>query len=105
VNSWRREKSSPGANLVEVPSPWTTGLVLVCQKCEGVADAPDFVRVVKQLGRATTGRNALRVTVSGCLDVCPTKGIAMAVMMNGATARCVVAESADAVHELAAMWS
>jgi hypothetical protein len=37
-----------------------------------------------------TGRKQIRVTGSGCLDVCPSKGTAMAIVLDGADAHCVV---------------
>jgi hypothetical protein len=105
VISWRRADGEARGSLIEVPSPWSTAIVAVCQKCVRSPETVDVLRAAKSLGRKAPERHAVRVTESGCLDVCPTKGIAMAVMVNGSPARCVVAESVGAVRQLAELWS
>jgi hypothetical protein len=77
-----------GPNRVE--RPWRRGLVLVCLECEGSTSMkPTAVLQLSKAAARSKGRKEIRVTGSGCLDVCPTKATAIAIVVDGADARCI----------------
>jgi hypothetical protein len=99
-----RRRISGLAEIEHVASenrPWHEGLVLVCYKCDGAVDASpaDVLKATKQLTREQ-GRKAFRTTSSGCLDLCPANGVAIAVAVDGEPAKCFVASSVDALRSL-----
>jgi hypothetical protein len=95
-----------GTPMVSALRPWKRGLVLVCQECDGAATAKpsEVLHAAKRVARSE-GRKQIRVTGSGCLDVCPSRATALAVSVDGTSTSCVVVESLDAVRSLNEMFS
>ncbi len=101
---WRRHPTSATEVLEWTDRPWTTALVLVCQECNGTTAGTTpaiALKDAKSISRSIGPKGRFRVTGSGCLDVCPKLGVALAVSIDGAPTRCAVARSSDAVRALA----
>ncbi len=57
-------------------APWS-GIVLVCSKCMRRQDREDLRSDLRKALKHA-GRKDVRVVVSGCLDLCPDDGVAVA---------------------------
>jgi hypothetical protein len=103
--SARRNRRDSGV-LEPVDRPWTTGLVLVCQECDGGPAKPvDVLKEAKAVTRLLGPKKRTRVTGSGCLDVCPKEGVAIAVCVDGGVSRCLVAHNVSSLQQLSeVLW-
>ena len=99
---WRRNPPTPTEGLEWIDRPWTNAIVLVCQECDGDEGMTPTaaLKEAKSVARAVGPKGRSRVTGSGCLDVCPKRGIALTVSVDGAPARCAVVRSLPAVQLL-----
>jgi hypothetical protein len=101
---WRRLPPKSNDALEWTNRPWSRSLVVVCQECDGRGDdftPPIVLKAAKSMARTVGPKGRARVTGSGCLDVCPKNGVALAISIDGAPTRCAVAHTPTSVAELA----
>jgi hypothetical protein len=99
----QRRQPLETAELEPANRPWSATLALVCQECEGVTASltpAQALKEAKAVARASGPKKRIRVTGSGCLDVCPSVGVAIAVCADGIDAHCFVARSASSIEQL-----
>jgi hypothetical protein len=99
-----RSETSAGDAFAWTDRPWSASLLLVCQECNGNGDhatPPNVLKEFKSAARAAGPKGRTRVTGSGCLDLCPKHGVAVAVSIDGQPTRCAVVTSSVAGRELA----
>jgi hypothetical protein len=91
---------SPIAARTPVRTKWST-LVAVCRECGG---GKGFA---KSLRRATkqAGARDVRIVSSSCLDVCPKRGVTVAMIRDGALTTAVVDAELDGDAAIAAALS
>jgi len=88
-----------------VEPPFTTGLILICEKC-GKRMKADFdenpsrelVARLKKASKDVFGKRQVRAALTSCLDICPDGRISVAVVPtspDGGTARFFTVKAAD----------
>jgi hypothetical protein len=110
---WRRRQvlAEAGSDQLEqldwTARPWKNALVLVCQECDGAADftAVDALKGARTVVRSVASKKQARVTGSGCLDVCPRRGVAIAAVVDGSPARCAVVSTQASIQHLTEVLS
>ncbi len=108
MNWFSKANPTPLPGAVEwVDRPWGQALVLVCQECDGAPglNGADGLKAAKATVRSVASKKQARVTGSGCLDVCPKGGIAVALSADGAPTRCLVVRSLSNIHDLSEVLS
>ena len=83
--------------------PWPDGLVLVCRECGG-PESRAIAKSLRRLVRARVGKG-VRVVPSGCLDVCPKRGVTVGVLVKGQTCCIVVKDPAEAESKVGRLLS
>lgn len=92
------------SQLNPVESPAHEAMVFVCEKCGKHAECSgkelrhELRTELKERGR----KGAVRVVLTGCLDICPKEGVALALARSGSPTEYLVAEgkARDVAHEL-----
>lgn len=92
------------SHLEPVESPADEAMVFVCEKCGKHAECSgkDLRHELRSELKAQGRKGAVRVVLTGCLDICPKEGVALALAQSGRATEYLVAEgeARDVAHAL-----
>lgn len=83
--------SSEKHQIQPTDPPVREALLFVCEKC-GKSESRDLARDLKVAIKARGLKGVYRAVLSGCMDICPKRGIAVAVAGADRAARFLVSD-------------
>jgi predicted metal-binding protein len=86
----KRDQKTSGAKIEieEIKSPVSETMIFICEKCGRKLDRTDedgenlarsLQKAIKKESKRTDSKRKVRAVLTGCLDVCPKRAIAIAV--------------------------